>query len=73
MSAQRWVWRVRLTRDLATFGFGLAVLGHQTFVALAAQPELVAAAVALLLAPAAYRVDDAVKDRDRRDREEVDS
>lgn len=65
MSARRRVWRVRLTRDLMTFGLGLAILGQQAFWAPAAQPELVAAAVALLLAPAVARVDDAVKDRRR--------
>lgn len=71
MSARRRVWRVRLTRDLATFGLGLAILGHQAFWAAAVHPELVAGAVALLLAPAAARVDDAVKDRRRSDREET--
>ena len=73
MSARaRRVWRVRLTRDLSTFGLGLAILGQQAFVALGAQPALVAAAVALLLAPAAARVDDAVKDRVRAANREAD-
>lgn len=60
--------RVRLTRDLALFLAGLGILLHQAFVVEAAQPELVTAAVALLLAPAVTRVDDAARDR----REEVD-
>ena len=68
MNAQRRVWRVRLTRDLALFLTGLGILLHQAFVATQTRPELVTAAVALLLAPAVTRVDDAAKDR----RQEVD-
>lgn len=58
-------WRVRLTRDLALFVTGLGILLHQAFLAAEVAPELVTAAVALLLAPAVTRVDDAKRDRDR--------
>lgn len=65
--AGRGPWRVRLTRDLTLFIVGLGILVHQAFVADQVAPELVTAAVALLLAPAVTRVDDAK--RDHQDRE----
>jgi hypothetical protein len=55
--------RVRFTRDLALFVMGSTILGFQAFVADPVSAELVTAAVALLLAPAVTRVDDAVRDR----------
>lgn len=61
---RRGVRRVRVTRDLALFLAGLGILLHQSFVAAEVAPELVTAAVALLLAPAVTRVDDAKRDRD---------
>lgn len=63
--APRKVRRVRLTRDLVLFMAGLGILLHQAFLADPVQPELVTAAVALLLAPAVTRVDDSTRDRDR--------
>jgi hypothetical protein len=54
---------------VATFALGLVILANQAFWAREVQAELVSAAVLLLLAPAAARVDDAVKARRR---EEVD-
>jgi len=65
MAARRARRRVRLTRDLALFLAGLGILLHQAFVAEPVHPELVTAAVALLLAPAVTRVDDAKRDRDQ--------
>lgn len=59
--------RVRLSRDLVLFALGLAILIHQAFITAELQPELVTAAVALLLAPAVTRVDDARKDGRRQE------
>ncbi len=73
MNARQRVWRVRLTRDLFLFLLGVGILFHQAFLAQQAQPELVTAAVALLLAPAVTRVDDAARDRQREQQREVDS
>lgn len=49
------------------FSAGLGILLHQAFIARPVQPELVTAAVALLLAPAVTRVDDSARDRSRDD------
>lgn len=63
--------RVRFTRDLAYLTIGSAVFLWQAFIADPLRVELITAAVALMLAPAANRVDDAARDK-ARDRREVD-
>lgn len=64
--------RVRLTRDATLFLAGLGLLGQQALLARPMHPELVAAAVALLLAPAATRTDDARRDGQQREGERDD-
>jgi hypothetical protein len=64
--------RVRFTRDLGYIALGTAILLHQAFVADPIAAELITAAVALLLAPAVQRVDDASRDRKADDKREVD-
>ncbi len=64
--------RVRLTRDLILTTLGAGILTHQAFLANPISAELITAAVALLLAPAVTRVDDAARDKRTDDRREVD-
>ncbi len=75
VSARKRVRRARLTRDRVLFLLGLTILLYQLFAAIVGRPiqgELVTAGLALLLAPAAYRLDDANKDRKEAERSGVD-
>jgi hypothetical protein len=64
--------RIRLGRDVVLCVVGVGLLGQQALLAAHTEPALVAAAVALILSPAASRVDAATEKREV-DRHDVDS